>query len=176
MIRRLIIWGLGILLGLFLIYSLYDWIVTATALNSYEETFQGLEHPQGTMLIDAFKFKFSYYPATYRDESIRNRCVYLVGEVRDYSGDWNELQAFYQGKTLAHGDMGEIHVGIFPIQFVSEEGAAPSLDMDSSFSYSPFDVDVMAKLESHYYFLGFSKGLGEGGKEMYVIYIAPDCN
>ena len=175
MIRRLVIWGLGLLLGLFLVFGLYDWIVTATALNSYEETFQGLGHPQDTTLIDAFKFKFNYSPATYRDESIQNRCVYLVGEVRSHSSEWDELKAFYDGKTLSHGDTGEIYVGVFPIQFVSEEGASPLLDLDSAFSYSPFEVDVMAKLESHYYFLGFPKGLGESGKEMYVVYIAPDC-
>jgi len=176
MIRRFVTWGLGILLALFLIYSLYDRIVITTALKSYEETFQQLEHPQGTTHIDAFRFKISYYPATYRDESIQNQCAYLVGEVRSYSSDWNELQAFYQGKTLTHGDIEKIYVGLFPIALASESSASPSFDMDSNFSYSPFDVDVLAKLESHYYFWGFPKGLGEGGKEIYAVYIAPDCD
>ncbi len=85
--KRLVIWGLGILLGLFLIYILYGMLVTANVLKSYEETFQHLEHPQDTMLIDAFKFK--YYPDLYQDESIQNQCVYLVGEVRSYSSNWD---------------------------------------------------------------------------------------
>ena len=176
MMKRTFIWGLGIVLGMFLIYSSYDLLVITKVLNSYKEKFQQLEHPQDTMLIDAFKFKFSYYPATYWDESIKHRCAYLVGEVRNYASNWDELRAFYQGKTLANGEKEEIHVGIFPIKLVSESGASPWFDLEDDFSYSPFDVDVLARLESHYYFWGFPKGLGEGGKEVYAVYIAPQCD
>ena len=171
--KRLVIWGLGILLGLFLIYILYGMLVTANVLKSYEATFQHLEHPQDTMLIDAFKFK--YYPDLYQDESIQNQCVYLVGEVRSYSGGWTELQTFYQGKTLTHDGTDKINVRILPVELVSESGASPSLDTDSTFSYTPFDVDVLAELESHYFFWGFPKGISEAGKSLYVIYIAPNC-
>jgi hypothetical protein len=173
--KRLVIWGLGILLGLFLIYILYGMLVTANVLKSYEATFQHLEHPQDTTLIDAFKYQFSYYPATYRDESIQNRCVYLVGEVRNYSSNWDELQTFYQGKTLAHDSIDKINVRILPVELVSESGASPSLDTTSTFSYTPFDVDVLAELESHYFFWGFPKGISKGGKNLYVIFIAPKC-
>ena len=79
MIKRIFTWGLGIVLGLFILNVVYGRFVTAAALNSYEETFQTLEHPKSTTHIDAFKFKFWYYPATYRDESIQDQCVYLVG-------------------------------------------------------------------------------------------------
>jgi hypothetical protein len=175
MMKRMGIWGLGIILGLLLIYSGYDLFVTTKVLNNYKETFQKLEHPLDTVLIDAFQFKFSYYPATYRDESIQSQCAYLVGEIRSYTTDWDELKTFYQGKALAQGDTNEIRVEVFPIQFVSEEGTVPSLDMDSSFLYSPFDVDVMAKLESHYYFGGFPKALIENGIDVYAVYIALDC-
>ena len=163
------------MLGLFLLYSSYDWFRIETVLQRYEETFQNLEHPQGTMPIDAFKFKFSYYPATYMDESIKHRCAYLVGEIREYSGEWNELEAFYQGKMLIHDNVDEIHVGLFPIKLVSESEASPWFDIDSTYSYSPFEVDVLARLESHYYFWGFPKGLSEGGKDVYAVFIAPDC-
>jgi hypothetical protein len=176
MIKRIAIWCLGIVLGMFLIYSLYDGLVTAMTLKSYEETFQRLEHPRDTTFIDAFKFKFSYYPATYRDETIQSQCAYLVGEVRSYAGDWDELEAFYQGTTLTHDGINKIHVGIFPIQLISESGTSPSFDLDSTFSYSPFDVDVLARLESRYYFWGFPKGLGEGVKNVYAVFIAPDCD
>ena len=176
MIKRFVLWGFGIVLGLFLIYSLYDLLVTSTVLKSYEETFQQLEHPQDSTLIDAFKFKFSYYPATYRDESIQSQCAYLVGEIRSYASDWDENKAFYQGKTLLHGDTEDIYVGAFPIAFVAESGAAPWFDLESDYSYSPFDVDALARLESQYYFWGFPKGLGEGGKGVYAVYIAPDCD
>ena len=176
MTKRMFTWGLGIFLGLALLYSLYDRLAIETVLKSYEGTFQHLEHPRDTMLIDDFKFKFSYYPATYRDESIKFKCAYLVGEVRSYFSDWEELKAFYQGKTLAHGGIDEIYVGVFPIGLVSENEASPWFELDSDFSYSPFEVDVLARLESHYYFWGFPKGLSEGEKEVYVVYIAPDCD
>ena len=80
------------------------------------------------------------------------------------------------GKTLIYDSTDEIHVGAFPIQLVSESGASPWFDLEGDFSYSPFDVDVLARLESHYYFWGFPKGLSEDGKEAYAVYIAPDCD
>ena len=175
MIKRTFIWGVGIVLGLFLIYSLYGWLITRRVLTHYEDTFKSLEHPSDTTLIDAFKFQFSYYPATYRDETIQNQCVYLVGEVRSYSRDWDELQVFYQDQTLIHGT-DEINVRIIPVEFASDNGASPSLDMVNTFSYTPFDVDVLAQLESHYFFWGFPKGISESGKNLYVIFIAPNCN
>ena len=175
MMKRIAIWGLGIVLGLLLIYSTYDLLVTTRVLKSYEETFKQLEHPQNTTLIDAFKFKFSYYPATYWDESIQSQCAYLAGEIRGYSGDWENVEAFYRGKTLTHST-GEIHVGVFPIAFVSGNEASPWFDIEDDFSYSPFDVDVLARLESRYYFWGFPKGLSEGEIDVYAVFIAPDCD
>ena len=173
--KRLIFWGLGIFLGLILIYVLYVMLGTTLMLRSYEETFQLLEHPQGTMFIDAFKFQYTYSPTTNQNGAIRNQCVYLVGQVRSYSSDWDKLQAFYQDKTLTHGTTDTINVRIIPVEFVSDSSASPSLDMVSTFSYTPFDVDVLAQLESHYFFWGFPKGISESGKNLYVIYIAPNC-
>lgn len=173
--KRIFIWFFGILLGLFLLFSLYGMFATEVVLRSYEDSFQVLEHPQDTSPLDSFKFKFSYYPATYADDSVKSRCAYLVGEIRSYSSNWDELKAFYKGKKLAHDNADEIYVGIFPIQLDPEGGVYPSFDLDSSFSYSPFDVDVLAKLESHYYFLGFPKGLGENENAIYAVYIAPAC-
>ena len=176
MMKRKVIWGLGIGLGLLLIYSFFDLLVTVNVLKNYEKTFKQLEHPQGTTLIDVFKFKFSYYPAMYRDESIQSQCAYLVGELRSYTNDWDELKKFYQGKTLLQQDVDKIYVGVFPIQSVSESGTSPWFDLVSDFSYSPFDVDVLARLESHYYFWGFPKGLGESEKKVYAVFIAPPCD
>lgn len=175
MIRRAITWGLGGLLGLFLIYSLYDRFLTTTVLERHEEAFQHLEHPGDTALIDAFQFKFSYYPATYRDESIRNRCAYLVGEIRSYSGNWDALQAFYEGQKLAPGNTDELYVSLFPVALSYGSGTSSGFDLENNFSYSPFDVDVLARLESHYYFWGFPKELNESRKNIYTIYIAPPC-
>jgi hypothetical protein len=172
--KRSVLWGLGILLGLILIYILYVMLGTAIMLKSYEETFQHLEHPQDTTLIDAFKFQYTYLPSTDQEGAIQNQCVYLVGEVRSYSNTLDELQVFYQGQTLIHGT-DEINVRIIPVKFVSDSGASPSLDMVSTFSYTPFEVDVLAELESHYFFWGFPKGISEGGKNLYIIYIAPNC-
>ena len=174
--RRLIFWGLGIFLGLILIYVLYVMLGTATMLRSYEETFQHVEHPQDTTLIDAFKFQYTYFPTTDQNGAIRNQCVYLVGQVRSYSSAWDKLQAFYQGRTVTHGTTNEINVHIIPVEFVSDSGASPSLDMVSTFSYTPFEEDVLAELESHYFFWGFPKSISESGKNLYVIYIAPSCD
>ena len=173
--KRLMFWGLGIFLGLILIYVLYVMLGTAIVLKSYEESLQHLEHPQDTTLIDAFKFQYTYSPATDQNGAIQNQCVYLVGQVRSYSNNWDELQVFYQDQTLIHGT-DEINVRIIPVEFASDNGASPSLDMVNTFSYTPFDVDVLAQLESHYFFWGFPKGISESGKKLYVIFIAPHCN
>jgi hypothetical protein len=174
--KWLLIWGLGIFLGLILIYVLYVMLGTATVLKSYEESFQLLEHPQDTTLIDAFKFQYTYSPSVNQEGAIQNQCVYLVGEVRSYSSDWDKLQAFYRGKMVTHDTTDEINVRIIPVELVSDNGASPSLDTDSTFSYIPFDVDVLAQLESHYFFWGFPKGISESGNNLYVIYIAPNCD
>jgi hypothetical protein len=176
MMKRILTWGFGIALGLFLLNMLYGRFVTAAVLNSYEERFQGLEHPESTAKVDAFKFKFWYYPATYRDESIQDRCVYLVGEIRMYSNDWETLKTFYKGKTLLHDDAYEIHVGIIPIELDSNGKFSPLVSMDSRFSYTPFDVDVLGKLQSYYSFWGKPEELGDSGKDVYAVYIAPRCD
>ena len=176
MIKRILTWGFGIALGLFLLNMLYGWFVNATVLNSYEETFQGLKHPKATTNIDAFKFKFWYYPATYRDESIQDRCVYLVGEIRTYANDWDAMKAFYGGKRLLHEDTDEIHVGIIPIELIDIGKLSPLVNTDSRFSYSPFDVDVLEKLRSHYSFWGTPDGFSQNGKYIYAVYIAPQCD
>jgi hypothetical protein len=173
--KRLVIWGLGIFLGLILIYVLYAIVGTTRILRSYQETFQHLEHPQDTMLIDAFKFQYTYSPTTDQEGAIQNQCAYLVGQVRSYSSAWDELQAFYQGKAVIHGTTDEIDVRVIPVELVSDSGASPSLDTESAFSYTPFDIDVLAQLESHYFFWGFPKGISESGKTFYVVYIAPNC-
>jgi hypothetical protein len=172
--KRLVIWGVGIALGLILIYVAYVMLGTAHVLKSYEKTFHHLEHPQETTFIDSFKLQYTYSPATYQDEAIQIQCVYLVGEIRSYSSDWAELQAFYQSQKLTH-NTDEINVRVIPVKLVSDSGASPSLDTVSNFSYTPFDVDVLAELESHYFFWGFPKGISESGNNLYVVYIAPNC-
>jgi hypothetical protein len=174
--KRLVFWGLGIFLGLILLYVAYIMLGTASVLKSYEKAFQQLEHPQDTMLVDAFKFQYTYSPSVNQEGVIQNQCVYLVGEVRSYSSDWGKLLEFYQGKTVTYGTTDEINVRVIPVKLVSDSGASPSLDTVSTFSYTPFDVDVLAELESHYYFWGFPKNISKSGKNLYVVFIAPHCN
>lgn len=174
MIRKLINWGLVVLLGVFLVYGLYTQFINSNVLKSYQETFQQLKHPQATAQIDEFRSKFSYYPATYRDESIKNQCVYLVGEIRSYTGDWVDVQGFYASKTISREGTGEIRVGEFPIEVVSN-GATISFDMNNTYPYTPFDVDILAKLENDYYFWGFPEEIGDVAGGIYTVYIAPDC-
>jgi len=173
--KRFIVLGLGTLIGLFLLYSFYELFVDRANLREYQTMFQQLEHSQDTTLADSFKMKFSYYPATYADESIQSQCAYLVGEIRTYSGSWDELQAFYTGKMLSQADAANIYVGIFPIALIAENGSSPGFDIEPDYAYSPFEVDALSRLEGYYYFWGFPKGLGESGQEVYAVYIAPDC-
>jgi hypothetical protein len=175
MAKRLLAWGLLIGLGLFLLNALYGMLVTATMLNDYEKTFQNLQHPQDTKAMDTFKIKFSYYPATYRDESIQNRCAYLIGEIRTYANDWDVLKTFYSSKTLVHGNGEEIYVGILPIDFVSNGKLSSSINTNNHFSYSPFDVDILQELRSRYMFWGLPEGVIGNENQIYVVYIAPKC-
>lgn len=174
--KRLVFWGSGIVLGLILIYVLYIVLGTAKVLKSYEKTFQRLEHPQDTMFIDAFRFQYTYSPSTDQNGTIQNQCVYLVGQIRSYSNTWDGLQAFYQGQTLLHGTTEKINVRIIPVELVSDGRTSPTLDTVDTFSYTPFDIDVLSELEAHYFFWGFPKGISENGKNLYVVFIAPNCD
>ena len=173
--KRTLVLGLGTLIGLFLLYSFYELFVDQSNLKKYQAIFQQLEHPQNTTLVDSFKIKLSYYPATYVDESIQSQSAYLVGEIRMYSDTWNELKVFYTGKILSQQNIDNIYVGVFPIALVAEDGTSPWFDIEQDYSYSPFEVDALSRLEGHYYFWGFPKELGEGGQEVYAVYIAPPC-
>lgn len=174
--KRLVVLGFGVLIGLFLLYSFYELLVDQSNLKKYQAIFQQLEHPQDTMLVDSFKLKLSYYPATYPDESIQSQCAYLVGEIRTYPSTWDELKTFYTGTTIPQEYADDILVGVFPIALVAEEGTSPWFNIEQDYSYSPFEVDALSRLEGSYYFWGFPKGLGEDGKDIYAVYIAPDCN
>ena len=176
MIKRLLAWGFWIVLGLFLLNNLYGIFVTATTLRNYEVSFQQLGHPQETTFVDSFKFKFSYYPATYVDDSIINKCAYLVGEIRMYDNDWDALNEFYNSKTISHDNLENIYVGILPIDIVSNGKLSSSIIVSNRFSYTPFDVDVLEKLRSHYMFWGIPEGIGEGGEYIYAVYITPSCD
>ena len=175
MIRKIINWGLVALLGFFLVLALYNRFVTTRILENYRETFFKLEHPEDTRLLDEFQSKFSYYPATYQDESIKNKCVYLVGELRSYTGNWGEIEDFYYGKTVLYDGVGELNVGEFPLLLVQD--TATSFGMDEDYLYGPFAVDILAKLENDYYFWGYPESLKEFGEgNIYAVYITPGCD
>ena len=174
MIRKIINWGLVALLGVFLVYGIFNWFATTRILKSYRETFLQLEHPGDTAQLDEFQSKFVYYPATYRDESIRNECVYLVGELRSYTGDWDEIEDFYYGKTVFHDKSGELNVGEFPLLLIQD--TTTSFDMDEDYLYGPFAVDILAKLENDYYFWGFPDGFDDFEGNVYAVYIVSDCD
>lgn len=175
MTKRLLIRGFMILAGLLLLYSSYGYLSTALILKGYKESFQHLSHPDETTSFDSFGFKFSYYPATYRDESIKHKCAYLVGELRGYTGKWKAVQTFYQDQSLIQGDGDTAMVGTLPIEFISGSGRPTSMDMVENISYSPFGVDILARLASHYYFWGYPKEMVQSHIDVYAVYIAPDC-
>ena len=175
MLKRLLILVSLILIGLFLAKIIRGVFVTSNALRNYEATFQDLDHPHNTGPIDNFKFKFSYYPATNIDETIKFRCAYLVGEIRSNSNDWDGLKTFYTSKILVHDNADEINVGIFPVEFDFQENSSHLFRESSNYSYHPFEYDVLEKLKSHYSIWGTPKNIITGGKGEYVVYIAPQC-
>ena len=68
------------------LYLILAGIVEQVMLHKYEKVFAETQHPQGTILLDSLRFRFSYYPATYIDESIGFKAAYVIGELRQYAG------------------------------------------------------------------------------------------
>jgi hypothetical protein len=140
-------------------------------LRNDQKAFTRVEHPQNTERLDSLGLEADYYPATSADHSVRFESVYLIGELRSYSGDWQNIQAFYRDQVLENGGPKRLNVVVFPIE-IRSESRETLLKFSDDFSYSPFEYDLLDDLK-HYY---LSRELPQIdiGRKFYLIYVTAD--
>ena len=161
----------GILLGLFILFISYRVLHSELSLRKYQKDFLQVGHPRGTVLVDSFGQEADYYPATYVDDSVRFKSVYLVGELRRYTGDWHDIQTFYSDKILEADGLNTLPIIVLPVE-IQSDGQKTLLKSVSDFSYSPLGYDILEELQHRY----LSKGLPQEETEgkFYFIYVTPD--
>lgn len=159
---------LGILLGLFILSVIYRMVRLELNLRSDQKAFARVEHPQHTERLDSFDLEADYYPATYADHSLRFESVYLIGELRSYSGDWQNIQAFYRDQVLENDRTKILNVMAVPVE-IRNAGQETFLKFPGDFSYSPFESDLLDDLQRYY----TSRGLPQfdAGRKFYLIYV-----
>lgn len=162
---------LGILLGLFILLLVYRMVRSELNLRSDQKAFALLQHPQNTERLDSFDLEADYYPATSADNSVRFESASLIGELRSYSGDWQNIQAFYQDQVLGDGVTKIANVVVFPVE-IRSEGQKTLLKFSDDFSYSPFEYDLLDDLKRYY----LSRELPQidTGRKFYLIYVTSD--
>jgi hypothetical protein len=158
-----IIWGLAGLSVLYVIYGLY---VDQVNLRQHEKILAGLQHPQKTLLIDSFSMKLHYYPATFVDESIHLESAYVVGELRQYIGNWDDIKTFYNDqKSLENGTI------LIPLPLeVRQRRGRTWLDFPDGYSFSPFDADVLSALQEEYGSGGIPQNRNGTERNLYLVY------
>lgn len=140
-----ILWSI---LGVLLIYFIYHIISNENLARYYEKTFEHVQHPADSTLIDPVRFSFSYYPATFVDEFVSSKCAYLVGNIRTYTGDWIQLNLFYSNPS-PEPEVSKFRINLLPLR-LSNNGSSLQLDEIEDYHPSPFDFDVMTALQIHY--------------------------
>jgi hypothetical protein len=164
---------LSILLGLFILLVSNRMLSSELNFRKYERALLQVGHSPGTSLVDSFRLEASFYPATFVDEAIQFKSVYLVGELRRYAGDWYYLENFYNGMVLEDGKLGMLRVMILPVE-IHAEGQHISFNFASDFAYSPFDSDMLGELQHYYDLRGMPQSLGGMERNLYLVYITPD--
>jgi len=139
--------------------------------RKYAETFGQFQHPAHTALVDSLRFDFSYYPATYVDDSIKPNCADLTGEVRTYTDDWNSLGDFYANATF-RANNADLKVNILPLN-ISSDAVNFILDDGRGYHPSPSDFDIIDPLQSHYSSNRISQQL-KPDKHYYLVYVLAD--
>ena len=165
--RLYLVATLVVLCGFGILFGSYTMLRSRLSLKNYEEAFQQVKHPPATARIDSFALQASYYPATYVDDSISSKGITLVGELRSYTGDWQNIQAFYLKST--EGDSWP--VSALPVEIRSKQGQT-ILQPVSAFSYDPFDYDLLENLKSYYRSKEISPQEAEG--KFYLVYFTPN--
>jgi len=156
---------LGILFGVILLYGGYGLLASQIQQMGYRESFSQLQHPQDTSLVDSLFLKIDYYPATYIDDSINFKSAHFVGELRSYTGDWEDINAFYETKTVED----EAPVVVMPVE-VRRNDQQIWLDITSGAVFSPFVADLQSAINDHYRFGGILKKLTETESNLYLVY------
>jgi len=136
--------------------------------KKYAEAFGQFQHPADTMLVDSLRLDFSYYPATYVDDSIKPNCTDLTGEIRTYTDDWNVLDNFYAYSTF-RANNANLKVNVLPLN-ISSDAANFILDDDKDFHPSPSDLD---ELRRHYSNDGIPQQL-KHDEHYYLMYVLVD--
>ena len=164
--KRWLEWMFWGWVGLCLLYLASTFIATEYTLGKYEKIFDEVEHPLETSLVDKVSLQYSYYPATYVDDSIDFTSANLVGELRSYSVDWDEIKRFYANRMLENGN----RIGVLPIE-VRKNDEHVWLDVPEWFLTSPGHYDILKGIREQYDFWGWPESLNSGTQGLYLVYI-----
>lgn len=156
-------WGGVALLSLYFIYAS---TMEQIALRKYGTYFAKARHPSGTTLLDRLSFRFSLYPATYVDDNIDFVPVYLVGELRRYTGAWQGVESFYQeDRRLEDGN----YIAALPL-VVDQSEQNTWLQILDGVHYDPSDAAVIEELKDHYGLHGIPEQLNDTEQKVYLVY------
>ena len=158
-----VFWAFLGALTLFLSYRGMSWEIAA---RKYEKAFLQIQHPANTSYIDSLSFNYSYYPATFVDDSIQFKSANLVGEIRSYAGDLEEIKSLYRAQTL-EGLAGPITV--LPVE-VYQGKRKISLNIPDGYSFSPGDYDILEGVEEYKKLLETLKNRQSAGQRLYLVY------
>jgi hypothetical protein len=147
------------------LYLVFVSMVEQVMLRKYEKVFAEAQHPQDTILIDSLRFKFSYYPATYIDESIGFKAAYVISELRAYTDKWADVEGFYQSHNRLPGDKMMIAIPL-EIQQGKERTYLNEVD---GFSISPFDAQLLIEIQDKY---GSLKNTNGTERNLYLVYVS----
>ena len=158
----------GILLGFLILYIVYGILASELNLLEYKKSFRQVEHPKDTSPVDSLAIIVEYYPATYGDDNIDFKHAYLAGEFRRYTGDWSNIAAFYEDKSLE--DKLSIVKSISAIPIKINNGKSISADTANGYVPSPFVTDILSSIQEHYRLWGIPQSLNETGQSLYLVY------
>lgn len=115
-------------------------------------------------------WKSNDYPATYVEDSIKFQSAFLVGEIRNYDGDWNALKGSYASKPLEVGDSIILPVWSLPLRIYRNDQTS-GLDFPRTFSLDPCDANVLHSRQEDYN-SGKMSQLFDGMKgSIYFVYV-----
>ena len=143
-------------------------IASKLHLLEYKKSFGQVQHPQDTSLVDSLAIIVDYYPATYADDNADFKHAYLAGEFRRYDGDWSDIMAFYDNKSLKDGLTIVKSVSAIPIKI--NNGKSIAADTANGYVPSPFVTDIMSNIQDHYRLWKLPQNLIETGQSLYFVY------
>lgn len=159
-----------LLIAVLILFLGYRMLSVELLLQKYEKAFLQVKHPEHTTRLDSFDLEVNDYPATYVDDSIQFQSAFLVGEIRSYDGNWEELKTFYSDKALETSRANRLPVWPMPLQI--ERGDQGSrLDFPHEFSFDPSQVQILQALQDHYSSDRSMQRLGKAKGDIYFVYM-----